>query len=123
MSAATAEEPMVCAELWLSFGSLVRAYTAAASLDVDPAPQVEIKGETICLTAGSARLAMNCDSKTGAGSWQLTSAETVVRQGQLQLLPEGRIELDGKTLDLDHAAIDLVAAVMNAAANPARGAR
>jgi len=36
------------------------------------------------------------------------------------LLPEGRIDIDGTVLELDHAAIDLVASLMNAAAGSAR---
>ncbi len=123
MSPAAAEETMVRAELWLSFGSLVRAYAAAASVNSGPAPQVDAAGETVRVTVGTYSLEMRCDPKTGAGNWILTSGESVLRRGPIQLLPEGRIALDGKTLDFDHAAIDLVASVMNAAANPARNER
>jgi hypothetical protein len=108
------------AELWLSFGSLLRAY---AALHADPAPQVETTADTIRVIAGDAQLEMRCDPETGAGNWSLTCGATTLTQGRLKLLPEGRIDLDGKTLDLDHAAIDLVASVMNAAANPARDER
>jgi hypothetical protein len=123
MSPAAAEETMVCAELWLSFGSLVRAYAAAASVNADHGADVVATEQTISVTAGSARLDMSCDPESGAGSWQLTSFEAVVSQGRLQIRPEGRISLDGKTFDLDHAAIDLIASAMKAAAHPARDAR
>lgn len=118
---AVAEETMLSAELWLSFGSVVRAYAAAASVDVRPAAQVEAAGDTIRVTAGSARLEMKCDLETGAGNWTLNRGDAVLAQGRFETLPEGRIHIDGKTLDLDHAAIDLVAFVMNAA--PARDER
>jgi hypothetical protein len=114
------EDRRLFAELWLSFGSVVRAYAAAAPVTVGPAPDVESTGETIRVTAGAARLEFCRDPKTGAGNWQLTSGEARVAQGRFQLLSEGRIDIEGKALDLDHAAIDLVALAMNAAANPAR---
>lgn len=122
MSAGVAEEIMVCAELWLSFGSLVRAY-AAASESAIPAVHVESANDVIRVTAAAARLEMRCDLETGAGDWQLSFADNTQRHGHLQLLHEGRIAMDGNTLDLDHAAIDLVALVMSAAANSARDAR
>ncbi len=99
---------MVCAELWLSFGSLIRAYAAAAFVNVDPALQVEINGDVICVRAGAALLEIRCDLQTGAGSWELRSAGKTLRHGDLQLLQEGRITMDGNALDFDHAAIDLI---------------
>jgi len=119
MSAA-AEETMLSAELWLSFASLVRAYAAVASANAGPTPKVTVTGETIRVAAGSARLEMRCDPKTGAGNWTMSRGEALLTQGRLDLLPEGSIALDGKPLDLDHAAIDLVASVVNAAASSAR---
>jgi hypothetical protein len=113
---AVAEERVLFAELWLSFGSLVRAYAAAASVNAGPGPEVEAAGNTIRVTAGAARLEVRCDPETGAGNWRLNCGA----QGLLQILHEGRVALDGETLDLDHAAIDLIALVMNAATNPAR---
>lgn len=123
MSAATTEDTMIFAELWLSFGSLVRAYAAAASVHAGHAADVVVTEQTVSIAAGPARLDMACNSETGVGAWQLTSFETALRQGRLQLLPEGRIALDSKTLELDHAAIDLVASVMRAAKHSAKGAR
>jgi hypothetical protein len=117
------EDRMLFAELWLSFGSLVRAYAAAASANGGPSAEIESAGNTIRVTAGSARLEVICDPETGAGHWQLISGETAMTQGRLELLHEGCIALGGKTLDLDHAAIDLIAVAMNAATNPARGER
>ncbi len=123
MSAVAAEETMLCAELWLSFGSLIRAYAAAASVNAGSAPEIEATDKTIRVAAGAARLVMNCDHEAGAGSWLLRRGESIVTQGSLALLPEGRVVLDGKVLELDHAAIDLVASLMNASANPARDER
>jgi hypothetical protein len=120
---AVAEETMLSAELWLSFSSLVRAYAAAASVNAGPAAEVEVAVETLRVTVGAACLEMRCSPETGAGNWTISRGEAVLTQGRLELLPEGRIALDGKTLDLDHAAIDLVASVVNAATNPSRDER
>jgi hypothetical protein len=113
-AAETIEETMLSAELWLSFGSVVRAYAAASSVDAALAPEVVMTAELITVTSGALRLDMRVDSQTGAGNWQLLRDETVKVRGQFALLPEGRIDIDGKTLDLDHAAIDLVAFVVSA---------
>ena len=107
MSAAVAEETLL-SELWLSFASLLRSYAAAAGLSGGPAAEAAIAGESVTITCGAARLQIVCDPVTGAGNWQLRSGAQVVTEGRFDLLPEGRIALDGSTLDLDHAAIDLV---------------
>jgi len=112
MSAAASEDTMICAELWQSFCSLVRAY---ASVNADPSPQVEANGDVIRVTAGTASLQMRCNPETGAGNWRLSFGDEPGIRGELQFLAEGRIVIDGKALDLDHAAIDLIARVTKAA--------
>ena len=107
---------MVSAELWLSFASVIRAYAAASAVNADLAPEVTVADDAILIDAGAARLEVRCDPRTGGGTWQLQRDGAITIQGEFALRPEGRIALHEKTLDLDHAAIDLVASVMNAAA-------
>lgn len=109
-------EPMLKTELWVSFLSLLRSYAAAASLNSGAEIEATESGESIAMVAGSARLEMECDSLTGTGNWRLASGGAARRQGSFALLPDGRIELDENILELDHAAIDLAAALMHAGA-------
>ena len=74
---------------------------------------VGIRGQMPALGFSSA-LSMQVDPHSGAGYWQLTGSATAM-QGRFILLHDGRIALDGKMLDLDHAAIDFAAALMQAA--------
>lgn len=120
MSAPVAEETMLSAELWLSFASLLRSYAAAATLHVTPAAEIVITEETATIASGAARLHVVCDPVTGAGNWQLRRGAQPVAEGRFHLLLEGRIALDGSTLDLDHAAIDFIAALTQAAGQDAR---
>lgn len=114
---------MLSTELWLSFGSLIRAYAAVSPSDAGHAPQVATTEETIIIAAGSARLDLAFDAASGAGNWTLSSSEAITAEGLLHLLPEGRIAIDGKPVELDHAAIDLVALLVSAAASSARNER
>lgn len=100
-------ETMLYAELWRSFASVVQAYAALAGGTVE----VTAAEQEMILSAGPARLKLRLDLPSGAGNWQLRSGEDVTGQGRLEMLPEGRIAVDGKAIDLDHAAIDLVALV------------
>ena len=110
---------MLSIELWISFTSLLRAYVAAAGLHGGESAEVAATENSISITAGHARLAMQYEPATGAGNWVLHGTIPQMR-GRFELLPDGRIELDGTTLDLDHAAIDFAAALMQAAAQSAR---
>lgn len=105
---------MIEAELWVSFASVLRSYVAAASLNADAAFAVDSSESSISITAGGAVLAVKVDPQSGAGYWQLTGSATTM-QGRFILLHDGRIALDGKMLDLDHAAIDFAAALIQAA--------
>jgi hypothetical protein len=109
----------VSTELWISFASLLRSYAAARSLN-DELAEVTLKGESIRIVAGNAAMQLTLDPHNSGGTWSLSSTAGPQKQGRLALLPEGRIDIDGTVLDLDHAAIDLVASLMNAAAGSAR---
>jgi hypothetical protein len=105
---------MIEAELWVSFASVLRSYVAAASLHSATVFTVDSTESAISLRTDGAVLAFQVDPQNGAGYWQLNGSETST-QGRFILLHDGRIALDGKMLDLDHAAIDFAAALMQAA--------
>jgi len=117
---APAVEAMLEAELWVSLVSLLRSYAAVANLDSGDTLQFEETENSITASAGHAHFDMQCDLRTGAGNWQLRNRHEGKAQGRFQLLGDGRIALDDKTLDLDHAAIDFAAALKAAAARTAR---
>ena len=108
---------MIEAELWVSFASLLRSYVAAASLNSAAEVIVNSTESSIRISTGDASLAMQVDPQSGAGYWQL--AGSLDLQGRFILLHDGRIALDGKMLELDHAAIDFAAALMQAASTSA----
>ena len=99
-------------ELWLSFVSLLRSYFAVATLDSANA-SLEANDTSIRLAANAATLELSCDPATGAGKWTLRSAARS-NEGRFTLQPDGTIALDGESNEIDMAAIDLVAALMQA---------
>jgi hypothetical protein len=104
---------MIETELWVSFVSLLRSYFAVGALDGKTTAHIEASATSIVLTANAARLELGCDPQTGEGNWLLQNSASQ-SHGRFTLLPDGRLTLDDKTLELDHAAIDLVAALMKA---------
>jgi hypothetical protein len=113
MSALVAE-PMIEAELWISFAAMLRAYGVIAGLNSGAVPEINATERSVTLTIGRACLKVNCDPQSGMGNW-LLSREQSTSQGRFVLLPEGRISVDGNTVELDLAAIDFAAALMSAA--------
>jgi len=110
MSAAVAE-PMLEAELWISFASLLRSYFAAATLD---RPEARIDGthDSVVLRLGATWLIIVCNPEAGTGAWRIEGGAT--HSGEFTLLQDGRIALDGNAVELDHAAIDLVTLAVRA---------
>jgi len=113
----------VSRELWISFASLLRSYVAARCLNDQESADVALKGESIRIVAANTAMELTLDPHDWSGSWCLSSGVGQQTRGRLALLPEGRIDIDGNVLDLDHAAIDLVASLMNAAAGSAGNER
>lgn len=110
---------MLEAELWISFTSLLRSYTAAASLNPSAEFTIDSTEESISIASGGVVLAMHVDLQTGRGKWRLKSSGSAT-QGEFALLHDGRIDLDNTILDLDLAAIDFVAALRQPASTSAR---
>ena len=113
MSALVAE-PMIETELWISFAAMLRAYGVIAGLNSGAVAQIDATASSVTSIIGRARLDVNCDLQSGVGNW-LLSREQSTSQGRFVLLPEGRIAIDGNTVELDLAAIDFAAALMSAA--------
>lgn len=111
MSAGVAE-PMLEAELWISFTSLLRSYFAAATLDRAGHAHVEGTDNCVALQLGADRLVIACDPEAGTGTWKIEGAAP--EQGEFILQADGRVTVDGWTVELDHAAIDLVGRLMRA---------
>jgi hypothetical protein len=107
-------EPIIENELWISFAAMLRAYGVIAGLNSGEVPQIDATDSSVILTVGRARLDVSCDLQSGMGNW-LLSREQSTSQGRFVLLPEGRIAVDGNTLELDLAAIDFAAALVSAA--------
>lgn len=114
MTAPTARTELA-AELWVSFAAVLRSYAVVASLNGGEVPRVDVFENSVTITAGCTQFSMLCDRTNGAGSWRITDGEREEMMGRFEMLPEGRMLLDGRALDLDHAAIDLVACVMESA--------
>jgi len=104
---ALAADPMIETELWASFVSLLRSYAAAANLNLREPVRVEEAGDRVVVVAGTTRLTMRFDA--GKVSWEKTGGEA----GSFEFLPEGRIAVDGQILDLDHVAIEFIAAAID----------
>jgi hypothetical protein len=104
---------MLESELWVSFTSLLRSYFAVGSGEV-PGASIQVSEQSVMLVSGQAMLAFECDSQSGAGKWSLQRGEDSVKNGRFTLTADGRIAVDGVTIELDHAAIDFVAELMQA---------
>jgi hypothetical protein len=107
-------EPVLQAELWVSFASLLRAYAAAAEAHGGVGTRVEAADGTLTLTAGRVALRVECDVASGAGTWMRRRADAELARGAFRLLESGLLEQDGQEMDLDHAAIDWIAQLMRA---------
>jgi hypothetical protein len=107
-------------ELWLSFASLLRSYAGANSINSTQPIQVTVGENSIVVTVAGALLNLRYDPTRAAGDWELSSGREGATRGLFSILPEGSARLDGTMMDLDHAAIDLIARVTRAATGKGR---
>ena len=107
-------EPMLQAELWMSFVSLLRSYAAAASLHAGEIG-VHADGNDVAIVAGGVLLAMQFDPESGVTNWSQRTAAGEPVVGEFKILTDGVLSINGVTRDLDHAAIDFVASVTDGA--------
>lgn len=110
MSATAIAEPMLQTELWLSFVSMLRSYSAAASLHRSSV-HVGATENSVAITANDVRLEMQFLSESSQIAWQTISAQHTSGTGRCELLHDGTVLIDGTTKDLDHAAIDFIKSV------------
>jgi hypothetical protein len=103
----------VYAELWISFAALVRSYVAAHDLSKPVTEHALVdEGENGCLTLrGEGKiLALEYDSATGAGTWNLyeddPGAERLLDHGDFRIGEDSQVVLSDRRgkLDLEVAA-------------------
>jgi hypothetical protein len=109
MSAAVAE-PMLSAELWESFVSMLQSYAAVASLD---GREVRVRSgkDSVTVSAFAAQIEMRFDAESGEGTWEKRIAERPAFAGSFTIEPDGKIRIDGAMKEFDIAAIDLIDSV------------
>ncbi len=103
-------EPMLQAELWVSFVSMLRSYAAVASLHAGEIG-VSLDGNDVAIVAGDVQLAMQFDAESGVVRWSQRTAGSEPIAGGFEILPDGVLSINGITRDLDHAAIDFIASI------------
>ena len=108
-------EPALAAELWVSFVSLVRSYAGVAGLHGGVSVEVTAGADSVDLSAGTVECAMRFTPESSKGVWTLREAEQKSATGRFELLPDGRMEQDGKAQEMDSVAIDMVARVRDRA--------
>lgn len=111
---------ILSSELWSSLASLLHSYAAAHSVHDSHPMQVKAGENCIVVTTAGARLNLRYDPARAAGDWELSCGQQAMTRGLFSILPEGSARLDGTPMDLDHAAIELVARLARAAAENGR---
>ncbi len=114
MSLATSSDSDIRIQLWDSFISLLKSYAAAASLHGLKHEVVDVSECEIFATAGTKVLDIWCFPASGRGDWAIgrSTGEPV---GDFLLNTDGTIALGGSTMDMDHAAIQLIGSLTGAA--------
>jgi hypothetical protein len=114
----------VRAELWGSFVSLLKSYAAAASLHGTEHGVLVLSENTLNIFAARGTLKINYHPMIGRGVWSLFHGtdrhQDAVQpeqldQGKFDLNLDGTITLDDNTVEMDLAAIQLIAALTHAA--------
>jgi len=101
-------------QLWDSFLSLLKSYAAAASLHGVRHEVVAVSECEAFVTAGTRVLDIWCYPDSGRGDWAI-GRSTAESAGEFLLNTNGTIALGDSTMDMDHAAIQLIASLTTAA--------
>lgn len=101
---------MLQIELWVSFVSMLRSYAAAATLHAEEV-HVSKAENSVTIASGAAQLDMQFDPDSGEVKWTMHTASQAPVTGSFTMQPEGTIQINGATKDLDHGAIDFIASV------------
>jgi hypothetical protein len=124
MTRATASKSDALMEIWHSFASLLKSYAAAASLNGAEHGVLVLSDSSLNIVAGRATLSVGYYATLNRGAWSMTEGTDrhqyaeqprEVERGNFDINADGTIALDGNTIDMDHAAIQLVAALTVAA--------
>ena len=125
MTLATITEAEVRAELWLSFIGVLKSYASLVVLDGESMQTTNLDdspyGIVWSMPCRDGRLrcglAVSYDAEKDKGHWRLHSGDAApmsrksdsmsLREFTLHL--DGSVSLDGSVLDMDHAAIQLMA--------------
>jgi len=106
--------PDVRAELWQSFVGLLKAYAAAAALGGKEHGVLVLTENSLQIVAAPEMLSVAYYQALGRGVWALTSGSDMER-GTFEVNLDGTISLEEALIDMDHAAIQLVASLTHAA--------
>lgn len=102
------ERRRLCAELWISFTSLVRSYVAAHDLAIPIAShaQVEVGARRLRLRAGRKTLELEFDPARGSGSWAVYENDLDLERGGFEMDENSRVALSDRAgkLELEVAA-------------------
>ncbi len=114
MKPKSALKPDVRAELWHSFAVLLKSYAAAASVQGLEHGVLELTTHSLNIVAASTTLAVGYFAAVGKGTWSLTGRGSQ-GTGRFELNHDGTVVLDGIEIDMDHAAIQMIGSLTNAA--------
>jgi hypothetical protein len=89
---------------------MLRSYAAAASLHAGEVHVTTTENAVMVMTGGR-QLEMHFDPASNRVHWTRLARSGEPVSGSLTIEPEGRVNINGVSCDLDHAAIDLIASV------------
>jgi hypothetical protein len=112
--AAALSDTDIQTELWRSFISVLKSYAAAASLNGIEHHVPALDEEDFEIHAAGRKLSLAYHVHTQHGHW-FVSGNDAERHGVFQLTHHGTAVVDGSELDLDHAAIEIIAKLTNGA--------
>jgi hypothetical protein len=99
-------DPAVARELWASFISLIRSYTAAHGLNGTRQAVLEVSDNSLLVRAGERLLTIRCDGDHG--DWQRESGPAT----EFTLDEHGRLVIDDKAEEMDMVAERLAREIM-----------
>jgi hypothetical protein len=116
-------------ELWRSFASLLRSYAAAAGLNGISHGVLLLGEDSMHVVSGRNTLKISYHPTLGRGLWSLHQEADSgtdrhefavmaceLERGDFDVNPDGTIQLNGAAVEIDHAAIQLIASLTAAAA-------
>jgi len=98
-------------EIWGSLVSLLKVYSHAASLNGEPHLVAEVAPDAVVVIAGWGELGLTFNPEQGTGSWRYEYPGERLSNGWggWQMLSDGRLDVEGKVMEIDEAVIDWIA--------------